>query len=150
MTRNVLFTLTKAAEETGLARSTIFNAIKYGKVSATRDEHNRFVIDPAELFRVYPRVNEKTFSNEQKNVSIGTENVQNETGKRSDDAIEIESLRKQLELTERLLAKSEMIEADLRKQIEQLCITHQPTANASISEPTESKLLLKLFGKIKN
>src|SRR5215211_4082113 len=42
-----------AAELTGKDRSTITRAIDAGKLSATRDEHGRFLIDPAELERVF-------------------------------------------------------------------------------------------------
>jgi hypothetical protein len=42
-----------ASELTGKDRSTITRAIDAGKLSATRDEHGRFLIDPAELERVF-------------------------------------------------------------------------------------------------
>ena len=35
-------------------KSTVFRAIKAGKVSATRNEHDQWLIEPAELHRVYP------------------------------------------------------------------------------------------------
>ena len=47
------YTLTEAATATGLSRSTIFRAIKSGRISATRIEGN-FSIEPAELHRVFP------------------------------------------------------------------------------------------------
>jgi excisionase family DNA binding protein len=46
--------LREAAEQAGTSKSTIFRAIKAGKLSAERTEDNGFAIDPAELFRVYP------------------------------------------------------------------------------------------------
>lgn len=48
-----MFSLTQAAKEVGLSRSTIFKAIKMGRLSATKDEQGHFVIDPVELLRVY-------------------------------------------------------------------------------------------------
>jgi hypothetical protein len=42
-----------ASELTGKDRSTITRAIDAGKLSASRDEHGRFRIDPAELERVF-------------------------------------------------------------------------------------------------
>ena len=48
------YTLTEAATATGLSRSTIFRAIKSGRISATRIEGN-FSIEPVELHRVFPR-----------------------------------------------------------------------------------------------
>jgi excisionase family DNA binding protein len=54
MERNTMaYTLTEAATATGLSRSTIFRAIKSGRISATRIEGN-FSIEPAELHRVFP------------------------------------------------------------------------------------------------
>jgi hypothetical protein len=35
-------------------QSTVLRAIKAGKVSATRNEHGEWEIDPAEMHRVYP------------------------------------------------------------------------------------------------
>ena len=52
------YTLSEAATATGLSRSTIFRAIKSGRISATRIEGN-FSIEPVELHRVFPPVSEK-------------------------------------------------------------------------------------------
>ena len=48
------YTLTEAATATGVSRSTIFRAIKTGRISATRTEGGNFEIEPAELHRVFP------------------------------------------------------------------------------------------------
>src|SRR6185436_1258733 len=59
MERNTMaYTLTEAATATGLSRSTIFRAIKSGRISAARIEGN-FTIEPAELHRVFPPAPEK-------------------------------------------------------------------------------------------
>jgi excisionase family DNA binding protein len=47
------YTLQEAAEATGLNRSTIFRAIRAGKISAVRNEQGTWQIEPAELHRVY-------------------------------------------------------------------------------------------------
>jgi hypothetical protein len=47
------YSLQQAADAAGVNKSTVLRAIKAGKVSATRDEHKQWVIDPAELHRVY-------------------------------------------------------------------------------------------------
>lgn len=49
------WTLNQAAKEAGKSKGTISKAIKAGKLSATRTESGSFSIDPAELFRVFPR-----------------------------------------------------------------------------------------------
>ena len=50
------YTLGEAAQAVGKAKSTIFKAIKDGVISSSRDERGRFVIEPAELHRVFPPV----------------------------------------------------------------------------------------------
>lgn len=48
--------LRDAAEQTGVSKSTIFRAIKAGRMSAAKTADGNFAIDPAELFRVYQPV----------------------------------------------------------------------------------------------
>jgi excisionase family DNA binding protein len=49
--------LREAAEAVGVSKSTLFRAIRAGRVSATRDDDGQFRLDPAELFRVYEPAN---------------------------------------------------------------------------------------------
>jgi hypothetical protein len=51
-----MLSLQQAANQSGVAKSTIFRAIKSGKLSATRNDDGTFAIDPAELFRVFAPV----------------------------------------------------------------------------------------------
>jgi hypothetical protein len=48
------YTLAAAATATGLNKTTIFRAIKSGKISASKDAHGQWLVEPAELHRVYP------------------------------------------------------------------------------------------------
>ena len=48
------WSVSRAARETGLSKSTISRAIKSGRISATRQHDGSYLIEPAELFRVYP------------------------------------------------------------------------------------------------
>jgi hypothetical protein len=48
------YSLAQAAAAVGVYKSTVFRAIKAGKISANRDEHGQWHIEPAELHRVYP------------------------------------------------------------------------------------------------
>ena len=50
----MFYTLGQAAKATGKNRTTIYRAIKNGKISATQNAHGEYDIDPAELHRVYP------------------------------------------------------------------------------------------------
>ena len=52
----MLLTLGQAAKETGRSKPTILNAINKGRVSARKSATGAWEIEPAELFRVYGRV----------------------------------------------------------------------------------------------
>jgi hypothetical protein len=48
------YRLSEAAAACSLTKSTVRRAIKTGKVSATKDAHGQWHIEPAEVHRVYP------------------------------------------------------------------------------------------------
>ena len=48
------YKLSEAATACNLTKSTVLRAIKTGRVSATKDAHGQWHIEPAELHRVYP------------------------------------------------------------------------------------------------
>lgn len=48
------YTLGQAARAAGKSKPTISRAIQTGRISAARGEDGSYVIDPAELHRVYP------------------------------------------------------------------------------------------------
>lgn len=50
-----MLTMGEAAKHAGISKATLSRAIKSGRVSAHRNDKGGFDIDPAELFRVYPR-----------------------------------------------------------------------------------------------
>ena len=54
-----MLTLAEAAQETGLTKPAIFKSIKNGKISASKDARGQWMIDPAELFRVYAPASKK-------------------------------------------------------------------------------------------
>jgi hypothetical protein len=49
-----MLSLSEAASAAGIAKSTIWRAIKAGRISATRSHLGTYEVDPAELFRVFP------------------------------------------------------------------------------------------------
>lgn len=58
------YTLKQAAEATGKSKPTILRAIQSHKVSATRDPATQgWLIDPAELHRVYPPITDEPLRN---------------------------------------------------------------------------------------
>ena len=48
------YSLQQAADVAGVNKSTVLRAIQAGKISATRNKHDQWLIEPAELRRVYP------------------------------------------------------------------------------------------------
>jgi hypothetical protein len=50
----VMLSLSEAATAAGIAKSTIWRAVKAGRVSATRTPMGTYQVHPAELFRVFP------------------------------------------------------------------------------------------------
>jgi len=49
-----MLSLSEAATAAGIAKSTIWRAIKTGRISASRTHIGTYEVDPAELFRVFP------------------------------------------------------------------------------------------------
>lgn len=47
--------LNKAAKEAAVAKSTLLDALKSGRMSASRNDKGHWQIDPSELFRVFPK-----------------------------------------------------------------------------------------------
>ena len=72
-----MLNLREAAEHVGMSKSSIFRAIKIGRLSATRDEHGGVQIDPSELARVFPRAEERarTVQGEQRGTAPSTEEL---------------------------------------------------------------------------
>lgn len=143
MARHSMFTLTQAALEVARTRSTLFKAIKAGRLSATKDSQGHYLIDPAELHRVYVAVN----------VSQGNQTKQSETVDNTDEIVflrrENELLRQQAQ-RDREQIEREQSQADHWRQTATMLLDHQPqppTQPQPISQPADSKLWLKLFGK---
>jgi hypothetical protein len=130
-----MLTLTESSKETGLTRSAIFKAIKSGRLSANKNDKGEFLIDPAELFRVYKPVNKEILPSEQL-----------ETHKETMETAELSMMK-------RLLTQVESERDDLRRRLDEESaerrklmniLTHQP--ETFTERKTESKLFMKLFG----
>jgi excisionase family DNA binding protein len=63
MSSMVSISLAEAAKLTGLHKVSILRAIRKGKISAEKDEHGEWRIQPAELFRIYPPLPEQRNGN---------------------------------------------------------------------------------------
>lgn len=139
------FTLTDAMRETKRAKSTIIDAIKSGRMSASRDDKGRYLIDPAELFRCYPKYGDRT--------DVKTDTV-HETAQLTYQISElkIESLIQQLERERELnrdLARRLDEEALERRKLTAL-LTHQQTNQQNHPDQVNTtkktnSLFLKVF-----
>jgi hypothetical protein len=97
-----MLTLAEAAKETGLTKPAIFKAIKNGRVSATKDDKGQWMIDPAELFRVYPPAAKK-------------ETVETQTGN-FELMLKLKEVEAKLEVNQQRLLDREREIDDLRGQ----------------------------------
>ena len=67
------YTLGTAAKATGKSKTTIMRAIRKGKISAEKNTHGQWDIDPAELHRVYPEVTKGNGSHAEYETTSNTE-----------------------------------------------------------------------------
>jgi predicted site-specific integrase-resolvase len=125
-----MLSLTKAAEEVGISRSALFKAIKNGRVSATKNGKGEFIIDPAELFRVYQPVNKV-------NVNLYQPSQQQDIAKETVEITMLKQLLKQVESERDDLRRRLDDEAQERRKLTML-LTHQPpieTASIKKEDP---------------
>lgn len=131
--------LSEAAELAGRSKPTLLRAIQSGRLSATRNDIGEWLIDTAELNRVYEIVarTDTRAGTLKRGVAADVTVLQREN----------ELLQQQIELL-----KSER--NDLRRRLDDeaaerrkltALLTHQPEVSPK-DEPKESKLLQKLFG----
>ena len=103
----MFLSLSKASKEASIAKSTLSEAINSGRLSADKDERGRYKIDPAELFRVFPKTTPNEQPEPQPNIEPNTEN-----------RLIIERLQAELEAEKRITANMEETVADLRERLD--------------------------------
>ena len=125
-------TLGQAAKETGKSKSVISSAIKSGRLSAIKSDTGSWQIDPAELFRVFPKQN--------------TQNPEKEQNSTPENALQNRLLEREIELLhERLTEKDDIID-DLRQDRDHW--RQQATALLTDERPQERPgFWSRLFGK---
>ena len=109
----------QAAKETGKSIPTITRAIASGRLSAEKSEDGRgYLIDPAELFRVFQPVTQGVTKDPANPAMLGDE-IPNETGVLE---VELAVLREKLRLIETFgadrIAQLETQIADMRRAVE--------------------------------
>ncbi len=131
------FTLTQAAIETGKDRSTLYRAIKKGKLSGELQADKSYLIDSSELFRVY----------EQKSIVDAVQYcapLQMQQPARDDL---IDSLYAQIELLKAQVQREQQQADNWRQTATMLWEHHAPVQDFNQTGPKESSLLWrKLFG----
>ena len=127
----VPYTLGQAAKATGKQKSTILEAIRNGRISATKNDLGRYQIDPAELHRVYPPI------------------VQTEREETQTNPYKTELLEEKIKFLERELARLERQEADLREDRDhwRKQATALLTDQRAKPEPPRMGLWQRLFGR---
>ena len=111
-----MYTLGDAAKATGYTKSAISRAIQKGRISAHKDDFGRFVIDPAELHRVYPPLSPPEQSGREQTQELTAENRE---------------LKARLEILGQLLADIKEDREHWRRQATALLTTSQQEAKLS-------------------
>lgn len=102
--------LNKAAKEAAIAKSTLLDALNSGRMSAGKNDKGHWEIDPAELFRVFP----KTSSEESRELVPTPKENHEKTISDSALAVEVKMLREQMTKIE------EMHERDRQTLVDQI------------------------------
>lgn len=108
------YTLASAAQATGIAKTTIFRAIKSGKLSARRLDDRTFRIDASELMRVYPIVAAQRSEETSRNVPQQEKNPATPCTSETEVAV----LKAKLEMTEAQLVRERDTVEDLRRRLD--------------------------------
>ena len=130
------FTLAQAAIETGKDRSTLFRAIKKGKLSAEKQDDGSYLIDSSEIYRVFPQ---------KQNDSANTQ-VAHDAMQQSAQGALVDALREQIELLKDQVDR-EREQADHWRNQATMLLTHQPEQKPEPEQP-KSRLWKKLFGRV--
>lgn len=120
-------TLNQAAKEVEKSPSTIHKALKNGKLSYISKDETGYKIDPAELYRVFPKNSKENSKKENDRINTNTHSNSGNTQK---EALEIKLLLQELEhekeknkLLSEQLRKTENREENLRLSNEKLTDT---------------------------
>lgn len=135
--------LNEAAKLCHKSKSTVLEAIRTGRLSASRNDKNEWQIDPAELFRVYPYKIENKQSNNQK--------VEHENCNRTDENLK-EILENEREERKRERQQLQETIEDLRKRLDEEAqerrnLTKLLTHQTEQVERKENTLFKRIFSR---
>jgi len=103
----IYLSLNDAAKETGKSKATIHKAIKEGRLSVADREGNSFKLDPAEVFRVFP----KTFTKQK--------DEQSRTDKNEPNTLENALMAQKIAFLEAQIEEMKRQTSDLKEQREE-------------------------------
>ena len=146
------YTLGQAAKATGISKPTLSRAIKNGKLSAQKQPDGSFLIDPSELYRVYPIVTATSNDNRDMNQSETPNNPKALQAQLEALREERERERRQLQATiddlrgrlDEETAERRQSAGEIRRLTLLLTDQRQPTA-APQAEPEPSTPVVHLF-----
>lgn len=104
------YTLGQAAKATGKAKGTISNAVKQGRLSASKNDKGEYEIDAAELHRVYSPVQQASNVDDVAPVS---------------NTAEIDALNAQIAILTDMLERERTNADEWRKQAQHLALTYE-------------------------
>lgn len=137
-------TLKQAADETGLSKPAILKAIQKGKISANKDHNGHWLIEPVELFRIYPKNNQVNEVNDNQ-LTTGNGNVSNEL------LIEIEVLREKNKIYTDRISELQDERDKWQEQAQKLLLTYEADKKSTeqkkeeISPKKQDQILLWLL-----
>lgn len=142
----------RAAKEAGIAKKTLLEAMSSGRLSADKNDKGHWEIDPAELFRVFPK---SGFSEPEKPKPTHQEEPQS-VPENSALQVEVKMLREQIDRmdTERHREREQLADQidNLRAQIERQSADHRQALAAitdgrpQASEPSKRGFWARLVG----
>ena len=131
-TQQMKLTLIQASEVTGKDRSTLYRAIKKGKLSGELQDDKSYLVDRSELFRVYP---ESVVSVATHKDATGAMQQLAQDAQGNAQAELIEALRTQIDLLKESLGR-ERDNADHWRNQATMLLTHQPPVKKEDPEAT--------------
>lgn len=112
------FTAGQAAKEAGVSKTTISKALQYGRLSYVEKTSAGYRIDPAELFRVFPKSSTD-------NTTVNDEEHPVNRVKIAKLEAEREALQKQVDDLRHSLSRAEENADQWRDQAQRLALTHE-------------------------
>jgi hypothetical protein len=135
-----------AARATGLSKSTIHRAVKAGRVSAGRSDTGDYAIDPAELHRVFPPVQDATPSGSGSVIRDGTPSERGEVALRHARLeAEIDASLKVAAVLSEQLHEARIDRDRWREQAQQLVAS--PAAPMTKTKSPRLNFAVRLFGR---